>query len=52
MSTLPVQAPRLPALHIPRFARVVSAALLVLDVFTEAQALAAQAHKRYPFADW
>jgi hypothetical protein len=54
MSTLPIRAPHLPQslLPIPGFARVVSAVLTAIDVFTEAQRQAAAAHKRYPFADW
>lgn len=52
MSTLPIQAPRLPAVTLPSFARVIAAFTTVIDVYAEAQQLAAQAHKRYPFAAW
>lgn len=52
MSTLPIHAPRLASVHVPGFARVAAYVLTVIDVFAEAQELAAAAHKRYPFADW
>ena len=51
MSTLPLRLP-----HVPQpfagLARVASAIATLIDVFAEAQQLAAAAHKRYPFADW
>jgi hypothetical protein len=53
MSTLPIQASPMPQVWpIPGFARVVSLASTVLDVFTEAHQQALAAHKRFPFADW
>ena len=54
MSTLPIRAPHLPQalLPIPGFKRAVAVALMLLDVFTEAQQQARAAHKQYPFADW
>lgn len=52
MSTLPIHAPRVPSVNVPGFARVAAYVMTVIDVFTEAQALAAAAHRRYPFADW
>jgi hypothetical protein len=53
MSTLPIQASPMPQVWpIPGFARVVSLASTVLDVFTEAHQQALAAHKRFPFAEW
>ncbi len=52
MSTLPLRAPRVPALPATGFARAVAAVLLMIDVLSEAQEQARAAHKRYPFADW
>ena len=50
MTTLPIRAPILPSLA--GLARVISYFDLVLEVFAEAQQQAAQAHKRFPFAEW
>jgi len=51
MSTLPLRVPHVPQPFVG-FGRVISAVATVIDVFAEAQQLAAAAHKRYPFADW
>jgi hypothetical protein len=52
MSALDIGAPLAPKARLPLggFARVVSAALTAIDVFAEAQRLAAEAQRRYPFA--
>ena len=51
MSTLEIRAPRAgkPLLG-AGFARVFSAVVVVVEVFAEAQRLAHQAQRRYPFA--
>ena len=54
MSTLAVRAPHALKLLSPLrgFARVASVALIVLDVFDEAQRQAYEAKRRYPFMTW
>jgi hypothetical protein len=52
MSTLPLRAPRIPTLPATGFSRAIAAVLVMIDVFSEAQAQARAAHQRYPFADW
>jgi len=50
MTTLPIRAPIVPPLA--GFARVISYFNILIEAFAEAQQQAAQAHKRFPFADW
>jgi hypothetical protein len=50
MTTLPIRAPIVPALT--GFARVTSYFNILIEAFAEAQQQAAQAHKRFPFAEW
>lgn len=51
MSTLEIRAPRAAKALLPAgFARFFSAVLAVVEVFAEAQRLAHQAQRRYPFA--
>jgi len=50
MTTLPIRAPIVPSLAV--FARVISYFTLAIEVFAEAQQQAAEAHKRFPFAEW
>jgi hypothetical protein len=52
MSTLPIRAAQFQPLSLPGYGRVISFVATLLDVFTEAQARAREAHKQYPFADW
>jgi hypothetical protein len=54
MSTLAVRAPHAPKLWSPlrAFARVASVAVMVLEVFGEAQRQAYEAKRRYPFMSW
>jgi hypothetical protein len=50
MTTLPIRAPMLPSLS--GFARVISFVTVLVDIFADAQRAAADAHKKYPFAEW
>jgi len=50
MTTLPIRAPFVPPLS--GAARLLSFFRIVIESFSEAQRLAAEAHKRYPFAEW
>ena len=50
MTTLPIRAPIVPSLA--DLARVLSYFSIAIDVFAEAQQQAADAHKRFPFAEW
>ena len=50
MTTLPIRAPMLPSLS--GFTRVVSFVTMLVDVFADAQRAAADAHRKYPFAEW
>ena len=54
MSTLVVRAPHAPKLLSPLrgLARVGSVALIVLEVFGEAQRQAYEAKRRHPFMTW
>ena len=52
MSTLPLNAPRVPAFPTTGLSRAVAAVLLVIDAMNEAQEMARAAHKKYPFAAW
>jgi hypothetical protein len=53
MTTLAVRAPRkaAPSLLVRVLARVGAIAITALDVFDEAQQMALEAKRRYPFAD-
>ena len=48
MTTLPIRAPIVPSLA--GLARLLSFFKIAIEVFAEAQAAAA--HKRFPFAEW
>jgi len=50
MATLPIRAPLLPALA--GYGRVVSFIAMFFEVIADAQRQAAEAHERYPFAEW
>jgi hypothetical protein len=50
MTTLPIRAPIVPSLA--GLARVLSYIDFAIEVFAEAQQQAAQAHKRFPLAEW
>ncbi|HTM74802.1 MAG TPA: hypothetical protein VL198_16375 [Pseudolabrys sp.] len=51
MTTLPIRAPIVPPLA--GLARVISYYFnIAIEVFAEAQQQAAEAHKRFPFAEW
>ena len=50
MATLPIRASIVPPLA--GLARVISYFNIAIEVFDEAQQQAAQAHKRFPFAEW
>ena len=50
MTTLPIRAPIVPPLA--GLARVISYFNIAIEVFAEAQQQAADAHKRFPFAEW
>jgi hypothetical protein len=50
MTTLPIRVPIVPPLA--GLARVISYFNITIEVFAEAQQQAAEAHKRFPFADW
>ena len=50
MTTLPIRAPIVSPLA--GLARVISYFSIAIEVFAEAQQQAAQAHKRFPFAEW
>ena len=50
MTTLPIRAPIVPSLA--GLARLLSYFNIVIEIFAEAQQQAAQAHKRFPFAEW
>ncbi len=50
MTTLPIRAPIVPSLT--GFTRVISFVTMLVDVFADAQRAAADAHKKYPFAEW
>ena len=50
MTTLPIRAPVVPSLA--GLARVLSYFYIAIEVFAEAQQQAAEAHKRFPFAEW
>jgi hypothetical protein len=52
MSTLPIRAPYSPNVSFSIFGRLVTAVVMLLDVFVEAQEKARAAHKRFPLADW
>jgi hypothetical protein len=52
MSTLPLRASDVQPVSLPGIARLVSAVVMVIDVFAEAQAQARAAHQKYPFAEW
>ncbi len=54
MSTLTVRAPHAPKLLSPPggIARAASVALMVLEIFGEAQSQAYEAKRRYPFMTW
>jgi hypothetical protein len=51
MTTLPLRVPHIAA-PVPAFGRFFAGLALILDTFVEAQQLASEAHKRYPFAAW
>lgn len=50
MNTLPIRAPIVPSFT--GFTRVISFVTTLVDVFADAQRAAADAHKKYPFAEW
>ena len=50
MTTLPIRAPIIPSLT--GFTRVISFVKTLVEVFADAQRAAADAHKKYPFAEW
>ena len=50
MTSLSIRAPVLPSLS--GFTRVISFVTMLVDVFADAQRAAADAHKKYPFAEW
>jgi hypothetical protein len=50
MTTLPIRAPIVPSLA--GLVSVIAYFNTAIEVFAEAQQLAAAAHKRLPFADW
>jgi hypothetical protein len=50
MTTLPIRVPIVPPLA--GLARVILYFNIAIEVFAEAQQQAAEAHKRFPFADW
>jgi hypothetical protein len=50
MTTLPIHAPIAPPLA--GLARVISYFNIAIEVFAEVRQQAAQAHKRFPFAEW
>jgi len=50
MTTLPIRAPIVPSLA--GLARVSAYFTLAIEVCAEAQQQAAEAHKRFPFAEW
>lgn len=50
MTTLPIRAPIVPSLS--GITRVISFVTMLVDVFADAQRAAADAHKKYPFAEW
>jgi hypothetical protein len=50
MTTLPIRAPIVSP--VSGLARVLSFFRTVSESFAEARQLAAEAHKRYPFAEW
>lgn len=53
MTAYPIRAPgvSVPA-PLPAFTRVLRFVSTVIDTFVEAQEMAREAHKRYPFAAW
>ena len=50
MTTLPIRAPIV--LPLAGFAWVFSYCNILIEAFADAQEQAAQAHKRFPFAEW
>ena len=50
MTTLPIRAPIVPSLA--GLARLISYLDIAIEVFAEVKQQAAEAHKRFPFADW
>jgi hypothetical protein len=52
MSTLAVRAPAKFSAPLRSFAQLLDAAVMVIEVFAEAQQLAYEAKQRYPFIDW
>ena len=52
MSTLALRAPTAPRLRSHGFGRLIKSVMTFLDVIAEAQQMAREAHKRFPFAAW
>ena len=52
MTTLSLRAPILPRAKFGGFGRLLKSALAAIEIFAEAQAMAAEAHRRFQFGRW